>query len=56
MFYVLKRNGQKEDIHFDKITYRIVKLINPIELQFKSCNNSFVEKITLLSTELIDNS
>ena len=33
MFYVLKRNGQKEDIHFDKITYRIAKLINPIELQ-----------------------
>ena len=33
MFYVLKRNGERQDIHFDKITYRIAKLINPIELQ-----------------------
>ena len=33
MFYVLKRSGQKEDIHFDKITYRIAKLIKPVELQ-----------------------
>jgi len=30
MFYVLKRNGERQDIHFDKITYRIAKLINPI--------------------------
>lgn len=33
MFFVIKRNHQKEDIHFDKITHRISKLINPIELQ-----------------------
>jgi len=30
--FIIKRNGEKEDIHFDKITERIKKLINPIEL------------------------
>lgn len=33
MFHVIKRDGRKQDIHFDKITERISKLINPIELQ-----------------------
>jgi ribonucleoside-diphosphate reductase alpha chain len=31
--YVIKRNGQKQAISFDKITERISKLINPIQLQ-----------------------
>ena len=31
--YVLKRNGQKQPVSFDKITERIAKLINPTELQ-----------------------
>ncbi len=30
--YVLKRDGQKQPVSFDKITDRIAKLINPIEL------------------------
>jgi ribonucleoside-diphosphate reductase alpha subunit len=30
--FIIKRNGEKEDIRFDKITERIKKLINPIEL------------------------
>ena len=30
--FIIKRNGEKDDIHFDKITERIKKLINPIEL------------------------
>ena len=33
MSFVTKRDGRKEAIHFDKITERISKLINPIELQ-----------------------
>jgi ribonucleoside-diphosphate reductase alpha subunit len=33
MFFVIKRDGRRENIHFDKITERISKLINPIELQ-----------------------
>jgi len=31
--YVIKRNGQKQPVSFDKITERIAKLINPVELQ-----------------------
>jgi ribonucleoside-diphosphate reductase alpha subunit len=31
--YVIKRNGQKQAVSFDKITERIAKLINPVELQ-----------------------
>lgn len=34
--YVIKRNGKQEKISFDKITERIAKLINPIELQIFS--------------------
>ncbi len=34
--YVIKRNGDKQPVSFDKITERIAKLINPIELQ--NCN------------------
>ena len=30
--FIIKRDGKKEDIHFDKITERIKKLINPKEL------------------------
>ena len=30
--FIIQRNGEKEDIRFDKITERIKKLINPIEL------------------------
>lgn len=30
---VIKRNNKSEPVHFDKITQRIKKLINPIELQ-----------------------
>ncbi len=33
MLFITKRNGQKESVHFDKITERINRLINPIELQ-----------------------
>ena len=33
MSYVTKRNGQNEPVDFNKITERINKLINPIELQ-----------------------
>lgn len=31
--YVIKRNGEKQPVSFDKITERIAKLINPVELQ-----------------------
>jgi ribonucleoside-diphosphate reductase alpha subunit len=31
--YVIKRNGENQPVSFDKITERISKLINPIELQ-----------------------
>ena len=31
--YVIKRDNEKQDVHFDKITERIKKLINPVELQ-----------------------
>ena len=44
MFYVLKRSGEKENIHFDKITYRISKLINPIELQSLNLPHLELEK------------
>ncbi len=33
MLFVTKRDGRKENVHFDKITERINKLINPSELQ-----------------------
>ena len=33
MSFVTKRDGRKENVKFDKITERINKLINPIELQ-----------------------
>ncbi len=33
MLFVTKRDGRKENVHFDKITERINKLINPTELQ-----------------------
>lgn len=33
MLFVTKRNNQKENVQFDKITERIKKLVNPIELQ-----------------------
>ena len=33
MSFVTKRNGNKERVSFDKITDRIAKLINPVELQ-----------------------
>jgi ribonucleoside-diphosphate reductase alpha subunit len=33
MLFVTKRDGRKENVHFDKITKRIKKLVNPIELQ-----------------------
>ena len=33
MSYVTKRDGMKEKVHFDKITERINRLINPKELQ-----------------------
>ncbi len=33
MLYVTKRDGNKELVQFDKITERINKLVNPIELQ-----------------------
>jgi ribonucleoside-diphosphate reductase alpha subunit len=33
MLYVTKRDGRKENVHFDKITERITKLINPMELK-----------------------
>jgi len=33
MSYVTKRDGMKENVHFDKITERINRLINPKELQ-----------------------
>jgi ribonucleoside-diphosphate reductase alpha subunit len=33
MSYVTKRNGKREPVSFDKITERIAKLINPLELQ-----------------------
>lgn len=32
MTFVIKRNGNKENVRFDKITERINKLINPVEL------------------------
>jgi len=41
--YVLKRNGNKQNVHFDKITDRIRKLINPTELsgeEFKHLKTS----------------
>jgi ribonucleoside-diphosphate reductase alpha subunit len=34
MLFVTKRDGRKENVHFDKITERINKLIDPIELQY----------------------
>jgi ribonucleoside-diphosphate reductase alpha subunit len=34
MSYVTKRNGLKEPMHFDKITDRIAKLIQPYQLDF----------------------
>jgi ribonucleoside-diphosphate reductase alpha subunit len=33
MLFVTKRDGRKENVHFDKITERINKLVNPVELQ-----------------------
>jgi len=30
--HVIKRTGEKQNVHFDKITERIKKLVNPIEL------------------------
>lgn len=33
MLFVTKRDGHKENVHFDKITERINKLVNPIQLQ-----------------------
>ena len=33
MLYVIKRDGRKETVRFDKITERISRLINPVELQ-----------------------
>ena len=33
MLYVTKRDGHKENVQFDKITERINRLINPVELQ-----------------------
>jgi ribonucleoside-diphosphate reductase alpha subunit len=33
MLFVTKRDGHKESVHFDKITERINKLVNPVELQ-----------------------
>ncbi len=33
MLFVTKRDGRKENVHFDKITERISKLINPEQLQ-----------------------
>lgn len=33
MLFVTKRDGRKQNVQFDKITERIIKLINPIELQ-----------------------
>lgn len=40
--YVIKRNGDKQPVSFDKITERIAKLINPIELQ--NCNIPEIER------------
>ena len=47
MLFVQKRNGNKETIQFDKITERISKLINPMELHntfenFNTSNESMV--------------
>lgn len=33
MLFVTKRDGHKENVRFDKITERINKLVNPVELQ-----------------------
>ena len=45
--YVVKRNGTKEPVHFDKITSRIKKLawglsdaVDPIEIAKKVCVNN----------------
>jgi len=46
MFFVIKRDGRKENIHFDKITERISKLINPIELQRLNLAHLEIEKET----------
>jgi ribonucleoside-diphosphate reductase alpha chain len=42
MSFVTKRDGRKEPMQFDKITERINKLINPIELQSLSSDLSWM--------------
>jgi ribonucleoside-diphosphate reductase subunit M1 len=48
MSYVTKRNGKNEPVSFDKITERIGRLINPIELQ------SFNIKEIMMESEFLD--
>ena len=36
--FVIKRNGKKEAVHFDKITARIHKLIYGLSIFGKRCN------------------
>ena len=50
MLFVTKRDGRKETVHFDKITDRINKLINPIEL--RGLNISYLD--TSRETEYLD--
>jgi ribonucleoside-diphosphate reductase alpha subunit len=47
MLYVLKRNGNKENVHFDKITERINKLVNMNLEYIDSSNDKYIDSVLI---------